>query len=85
MEAAGLRLEDKLTKLLSLAAQKKNILDYQEIMDILGEDSLNPDCIDRAFQVLEAGGVEIKSELSDEELFFLPGTEAPAEIGRAHV
>ncbi len=83
MEAAKLRLEDKLTKLLALAAQKKNTLDYQEIMDILGEDSLKPDGIDRAFQVLEAGGVEIKSELSDEELFFLPETESPPEAGES--
>ena len=76
MEAAKLRREDKLTRLMKAAVQKKNTLDYQEIMEILGEDSLDPECIDQAFQMLEAGGVEVKSDLSEEELLFLPGTEA---------
>ena len=60
MGASEPRLEDKLAALLSLAEQRKNILDYQEIMEILGDDSLNADCIDKTFQVLEAGGVEIR-------------------------
>ena len=60
MEASELRLEDKLANLLALAAQKKNKLDYQEIMDVLGDDSMNAECIDKTFQVLEAGGVEEK-------------------------
>ena len=68
MEASELRLEDKLARLLALAAQKKNILDYQEIMEVLGDDSLNADCIDRTFQVLEAGGVEVQNEIGEEEL-----------------
>ncbi|MCI8505190.1 MAG: RNA polymerase sigma factor RpoD [Lachnospiraceae bacterium] len=67
MEAVNLRLEDKLAGLLLLAAQKKNILDYQDIMEALEEDSLKADCIDRTFQVLEAAGVEIQSGL--EEVF----------------
>ena len=66
MEAAKLRREDKLTRLMKAAVQKKNTLDYQEIMEILGEDSLDPECIDQAFQMLEAGGVEVKSDLSEE-------------------
>ncbi|MCI8550676.1 MAG: RNA polymerase sigma factor RpoD [Lachnospiraceae bacterium] len=65
MEAVNLRLEDKLAGLLALAAQRKNILDYQDIMEALGEDGLNADCIDRTFQVLEAAGVEIQSELPE--------------------
>lgn len=68
MEASELRLEDKLARLLVLAAQKKNILDYQEIIEVLGDDSLNADCIDRTFQVLEAGGVEVQNEIGEEEL-----------------
>ena len=40
MEAAKLRREDKLTRLMKAAVQKKNTLDYQEIMEILGEDRI---------------------------------------------
>ncbi|QNM05530.1 RNA polymerase sigma factor RpoD [Qiania dongpingensis] len=75
MEAVGLRLEDKLAKLLKLAAQRKNTLDYQDIMEVLGDDSLNADCIDKTFQVLEAGGVEVRSEIAEEELLFLSDEE----------
>ncbi|MCI8466511.1 MAG: RNA polymerase sigma factor RpoD [Lachnospiraceae bacterium] len=77
MEAVNLRLEDKLANLLSLAAQRKNVLDYQDIMEVLEEDSLNADCIDRTFQVLEAAGVEVSSGL--EEGTFLLSEEETME------
>ncbi len=75
MEAVNLRLEDKLAGLILLAAQKKNILDYQDIMEALEEDSLNADSVDRTFQVLEAAGVEVRSEFA--EVF--PEEEAAVE------
>ncbi|HIZ44809.1 MAG TPA: RNA polymerase sigma factor RpoD [Firmicutes bacterium] len=75
MGASEPRLEDKLAALLSLAEQRKNILDYQEIMEVLGDDSLNADCIDKTFQVLEAGGVEIQNEIDEGELFLFPAEE----------
>ncbi len=68
MNAATLRFEDKLTGLLRLAEKKHNCLDYQEIMDALGDDGMDPERIDRVFQALEAGGVEIRSDSLEELL-----------------
>ena len=68
MNAATLRFEDKLAGLLRLAEKKHNCLDYQEIMDALGDDGMDPERIDRVFQALEAGGVEIRSDSLEELL-----------------
>ncbi len=83
MKAATLRFEDKLAALLQTAAQRQNSLEYQDIMDALGEDSLDPEHIDRAFQALEAGGIEVRNDSLEELLFPEEGgteeTETEAE------
>ena len=74
MEAVKGGLKDKLAKLMTLAAQRRNTLDYQEIMEVLGDDSLSADSIDKTFQVLEAAGVEIQSELDGDTLLLPDGS-----------
>ena len=75
MERVGLVFEEKLNALLAEAKKKKNVLDYQEILDHFKPDLLSAEQLDRVFECLEQNRVDVlrmdgKGDL-DEELFLV--------------
>ena len=75
MERVGLGFEEKLNALLAEAKKKKNVLDYQEILDHFKPDLLSAEQLDRVFECLEQNPVDVlrmdgKGDL-DEELFLV--------------
>ena len=75
MERVGLGFEEKLNALLAEAKKKKNVLDYQEILDHFKPDLLSAEQLDRVFERLEQNRVDVlrmdgKGDL-DEELFLV--------------
>ncbi len=52
------RFAEKLKELLAYAKKKKNVLEYQEIMDVFADMELGPDQMDRIFEYLEANNVD---------------------------
>ena len=75
MERVGLGFEEKLNALLAEAKKKKNVLDYQEILDHFKPDLLSAEQLDRVFECLEQNRVDVlrmdgKGDL-DEELFLV--------------
>ena len=75
MERVGLGFEEKLNVLLAEAKKKKNVLDYQEILDHFKPDLLSAEQLDRVFECLEQNRVDVlrmdgKGDL-DEELFLV--------------
>lgn len=75
MERVGLGFEEKLNALLAEAKKKKNVLDYQEILDHFKPDLLSTEQLDRVFECLEQNRVDVlrmdgKGDL-DEELFLV--------------
>ena len=49
MDEKTVELEEKLAGLLAEAKKKKNVLEYQEIMDFLGTPPPDADQLDRIF------------------------------------
>ncbi len=49
----------KLKELIAIARKKKNVLDYNFIMDNLSNLELDPDQIDKVYEYLEAQGIDI--------------------------
>ena len=75
MERVGLGFEEMLNALLAEAKKKKNVLDYQEILDHFKPDLLSAEQLDRVFERLEQNRVDVlrmdgKGDL-DEELFLV--------------
>ncbi|MCR4689748.1 MAG: RNA polymerase sigma factor RpoD [Lachnospiraceae bacterium] len=58
--------EEKEAQLLKQAKKKKNVMDYQEVVDFLGELHLEDDQIDVVVEFLEKNGVDVL-RISDEE------------------
>ena len=91
MERVGLGFEEKLNALLAEAKKKKNVLDYQEILDHFKPDLLSAEQLDRVFECLEQNRVDVlrmdgKGDL-DEELFLVDEAdlEDEKEIDVEHV
>ena len=91
MERVGLGFEEKLNALLAEAKKKKNVLDYQEILDHFKPDLLSAEQLDRVFECLEQNRVDVlrmdgKGDL-DEELFLVDEAdlEDEEEIDVEHV
>ena len=59
MEENTNKFMDKMKELLSFAKKKKNVLEYQEINDFLGDMELEPGQIEKIYEFLEANGVDI--------------------------
>ena len=51
--------EEKLTLLLDKAKKKKNVLEYQEVMDFFGEDRPSGEKLDQLFDFLDQNKVDI--------------------------
>ena len=60
------QLDLKLNKLLELAGQKKNELDYQDILDILGDDAADEKCLDRTLEFIEKQQINVVNTFPDE-------------------
>jgi RNA polymerase primary sigma factor len=59
----------RLKELVAIAKKKKNVLEYKEVMDYLGELELEPDQIDKIYEYFEAQGVDILGSMDvDEEV-----------------
>ncbi len=59
MEENANKFMDKMKELLAFAKKKKNVLEYQEINDFLGDIELEPGQIEKIYEFLEANGVDI--------------------------
>lgn len=64
------QLDLKLKALLELAGQKKNELDYQDILDVLGDDASDDECLDKTLEFIERNKVDVVNTFSDEEIVF---------------
>ncbi len=65
MDSRADQLDFKLNTLLVIARQKKNELDYQDILDVLGNDAADESCLDRTFEFIEKNKVDVINVFSD--------------------
>lgn len=63
------RFEEKCKSLLALAKKKKNMLDYQEIIDSFTDAEFDADKVEKVFDFLEANNVDVKisDDVEEEE------------------
>ncbi len=77
------RFEEKLREVLALAKKKKNVLDYQEVVDFFAELSLEDDKLDKAVEYLEQSGIDVlrisEEEEPDEEIILTEEDEVDVE------
>ena len=59
MEENANKFMDKMKELLAFAKKKKNVLEYQEINDFLGDIELEAGQIEKIYEFLESNGVDI--------------------------
>ena len=60
-------LLSRLKDLVALAKRKKNVLEYKEIMDGLGDIELEPDQIDKIYEYFEAQGIAVLGVMDMDE------------------
>ena len=67
------RFEEKCKALLALAKKKKNMLDYQEIIDSFTDAEFDADKVEKVFDFLEANNVDVKisDDVEEEEEIIL--------------
>ena len=65
-ENTQLKYEEKVKSLLELAKKKKNVLEYNEIVDLLGELNLESEQIEKTVEALEISGIDVLRITSDE-------------------
>ena len=53
------KFNDKLKDLVVLAKKKKNVLEYQEILDVFADMELTPENMDKIFEYLEGNNVDV--------------------------
>ena len=77
------KFEEKLREVLALAKKKKNVLDYQEVVDFFAELSLEDDKLDKAVEYLEQSGIDVlrisEEEEPDEEIILTEEDEVDVE------
>ena len=66
-EAIQARLEEKIRELLSGAEKKKNVVDYQEILDMVAEMQLDDDDLARVYDLLEKNNIDILHTEEEED------------------
>ena len=72
MEMNMSKFSEKLVELLELAKKKKNVLEYQEISDFFKESPLDVEQMEKVFDFLEAGGVDVlRINTSDQDELIL--------------
>lgn len=59
MEMNMAKFSEKLVALLELAKKKKNVLEYQEINDFFKDMPLDTEQMEKVFEFMEAGGVDV--------------------------
>jgi len=75
MDEKAVNLEEKIGQLLEMAKKKKNILEYQEILDFLGDVALDAEKLDMILEFLENHKVDVLAPIEaaegelDEEAF----------------
>ncbi|MBS5605769.1 MAG: RNA polymerase sigma factor RpoD [Enterocloster asparagiformis] len=89
MDEKTVGLEEKLAGLLAEAKKRKNVLEYQEIMDFLGTPPPDADQLDRIFEFLDQNSVDVlrvdgKDDL-DPDLFLEEELEEEEEIDVEHI
>lgn len=78
------KFEEKLKEILTLAKKKKNVLDYQEVVDFFNDLSLEDDQLDKVVEHLEHSGIDVlrisdDDEEPDEELLLAEEDEVDVE------
>ncbi|MBQ0043115.1 MAG: RNA polymerase sigma factor RpoD [Lachnospiraceae bacterium] len=66
-EAMQALYEEKIANLLETAKKKKNILDYQEIIECFSELNLEEDQYDKVIEIIEQSGIDIIRSAEPEE------------------
>lgn len=89
MEEKILAFEEKLKLLLEEGRKKKNVLEYQEILDFFKGEVLDPDKIEQIYDFLESNKVDVlqidQMEEIDPELFMEEKLEDEEEIDVEHI
>lgn len=75
MEGQAVSFEQRIKELKEYAKKKKNVLEYQELMDFFHDISLTEEQCDTIFEEMENAGVDILKISEKEEDVLLPGEE----------
>lgn len=64
------KFDEKCKNLLAIAKKKKNVLDYQEIINSFNDSEFDADKVEKVFDFLEANNVDVKvsEDQSDDEI-----------------
>ena len=79
------RFEEKLKELLAVARKKKNVLEYQEVMDFFGDMPLEEEQYDKITEYLEQNGVDVlritdeDDDVPDEEMMLMEDEDVDVE------
>ena len=82
MEAKEIAYAEKLTELLTLAAKKKNVLDYKDIGDVMNDVTVGADELEKTLDFLEAAGIDVlrlNDTTTDDEVLLMPDDDAEIE------
>lgn len=78
------KFDEKLKSLLAIAKKKKNVLEYQEIMDFFADMALGEEQFDKVLETLEQSGVDVlriteDDDVDDEEIILSEEDEVDME------
>ncbi len=78
------KFEEKMKQLLAIAKKKKNVLEYQEIVDFFADLALNEEQLDKVLEHLEQVGVDVlriteEDDVDDEEIILTEEDEVDVE------
>ena len=78
------KFDEKLASLLTVAKKKKNVLEYQEIVDYFADIPLGEEQFDKIIETLEQSNVDIlriteEDEVDDEEIILSEEDEVDVE------
>ena len=78
------KFDEKLKSLLAIAKKKKNVLEYQEIVDYFADMALGEEQFDKVLETLEQGGVDVlriveEDIVDDEEIILSEEDEVDME------
>ena len=84
-ESLQTRLEEKIKDLLVMAEKKKNVVDYQEILDMVAEMQLDDDDLAKVYDLLEKNNIDIlRTEEEEDDLMededILLGAEEEVDV-----
>ena len=78
------KFDEKLAGLLAVARKKKNVLEYQEIVDYFNDITLGEEQFDKILEILEQNSVDVlriteEEEVDDEEIILTEEDEVDVE------